>query len=96
MNTISYEGVVFTRGAYGFHRAADNSLRRLGRSESGVQIKESSFCLRAFGHGLPAVHRERDVLTLLCGNEYLHCTRRAGNCRALLEQSNALCGAIVR
>ena len=36
MNTISYEGVVFTRGAYGFPRAADNSLRRLGRSESGV------------------------------------------------------------
>ena len=28
MNTISYEGVVFTRGAIRLHRAADTSLRR--------------------------------------------------------------------
>ena len=38
MYTISYEGVVFTRtrGAIRLHRAADKSLRRLGRSESCV------------------------------------------------------------
>ena len=34
MNTISYEGVVFTRDARRLHRAADKSLRRFARSES--------------------------------------------------------------
>ena len=50
MNTISYDGVVFTRGAIRLHRAADKSLRRLApRPERimRVRIKESSFCLRA-------------------------------------------------
>jgi hypothetical protein len=36
MNTISYEGVVFTSGAIRLHRAADKSLRRRGRRESCV------------------------------------------------------------
>ena len=47
MNTISYEGVVFTRGAIRLHRAADKSLRRLPERTMRVRIKESSFCLRA-------------------------------------------------
>ena len=47
MNTISYEGVVFTMGAIRLHRAADKSLRRLPERIMRVRIKESSFCLRA-------------------------------------------------
>ena len=47
MNTISYEGVVFTRGAIRLHRADDKSLRRFAWRIMRVRIKESSFCLRA-------------------------------------------------
>ena len=48
MNTISYEGVVFTRGAIRLHRAAGKiAASLLPERIMRVRIKESSFCLRA-------------------------------------------------
>jgi hypothetical protein len=38
--TISYEGVVFTRGAIRLHRAADNSLRRFAGAIMRVRIEK--------------------------------------------------------
>ena len=45
MNTISYEGVVFTRGAIRLHRAADKSLRRF------VLLRNGSFAQRTLNDG---------------------------------------------
>ena len=48
MNTISYEGVVFTRGAIRLHCAAGKiAASLLPERIMRVRIKESSFCLRA-------------------------------------------------
>jgi hypothetical protein len=41
MNTISYEGVVFTMGAIRLHRAADKSLRRFaGANHARPDLKK--------------------------------------------------------
>ena len=47
MNTISYEGVVFTRARYGFTVRLINRCVALPERTMRVRIKESSFCLRA-------------------------------------------------
>ena len=47
MNTISYEGVVFTRGALRLHRGLINRCVALPERIMRVRMKESSFCLRA-------------------------------------------------
>ena len=42
-----------------------------------------------FGHGLPVVRREQDVLTLLCDNEYLHYKHRSDSCPTALGKTMA-------
>ena len=47
MNTISYEGVVFTRGAIRLHRAVGNRCVAFAGTNHARRIKESPFCLHA-------------------------------------------------